>query len=426
MYEVHRAPLTRLLQLFLSFFFGSPLSLAQAAAKALQNIKTFRVLPGGRNFSVMEEGGQFHAAWIETQPMAGAMYSTRDARVGLNNQLVFIAAQRADGFLPGQVSAGPTSPSRRQPDAMVAMDAMDAMAARAAIPRLVSPPPPPPPGPSQGGTIQGLFFATPATDMAWYLTQAGPTNQAAEYNAALTKALTAYDGWLWATRNTTAMCTPRSIGCARNLVPSPCCKGDAAGTPHRGLLWSVGISDSGEDSSTRFCKIANHTTPYAPCVESYVFPIQSGDVTSYSYDCRASLARLARFRGDPTAAAGWEAKAAAVAANLKAQLWDPERSAMFAKDATDAVVTTLVHDGLRMMWQGAYDQEMADAFVTTHIMNMSEFWTATPLPSISVSDSRYNALKNANSWSGRPMYGHFDITLGPHLTSALHDPTRAE
>ena len=97
--------------------------------------------------------------------------------------------------------------------------------------------------------------------MAWYLTQAGPSNQAAEYNAALTNALTAYDGWLWATRNTTAMCTASSIGCARNPLPSACCKGDAAGTPRRGLLWSVGVSDSGEDSSTRFCKIANHTAP---------------------------------------------------------------------------------------------------------------------------------------------------------------------
>ena len=148
----------------------------------------------------------------------------------------------------------------------------------------------------------------------------------------------------------------------------------------------------------------------------------------------ASLARLARYRGDAKAAARWDAKAAAVATNLKAQLWDTERSAVFAKDATDAVVTTLVHDGLRMMWQGAFDQEMADAFVTTHIMNRSEFWTATPLPSISVSDPRYNALKNANSWSGRPMgltfqrsiralerYGHHaeSVMVGERLTEAI-------
>ena len=57
----------------------------------------------------------------------------------------------------------------------------------------------------------------------------------------------------------------------------------------------------------------------------------------------------------------------------------------------------------RYMWQGAFDQAMADAFVSTHLMNRSEFWTPAPLPSIAVSDPRYNAIKNANTWSGRPM-----------------------
>jgi len=32
-----------------------------------------------------------------------------------------------------------------------------------------------------------------------------------------------------------------------------------------------------------------------------------------------------------------------------------------------------------------------------------QFWTKAPLPSISVSDPRYNNLSNANTWSGRPM-----------------------
>ena len=45
-------------------------------------------------------------------------------------------------------------------------------------------------------------------------------------------------------------------------------------------------------------------------------------------------------------------QAGLVAANLKRQLWDPVRGAMFARDAADEVVTTMVHDNLRMMWTG--------------------------------------------------------------------------
>eukprot|EP01050_Picozoa_sp_SAG11_P015239 SAG11_NODE_1954_length_4006_cov_1.667093_1_plen_862_part_00 len=390
-----------------------------AAELARLNIKPFRRLPDGSNLSVMEEGAQFHGAWLETQPMAGAMYATRDCRVALNNQLIFMRAQASDGYMPGQVNGG----------------------------RRVLRPVAPAASGGGGGGIQGLFFASPAVDMAWYLEQGGNATAVAAFNLELASVLEAYDGWLWTARNTTAMCRPASFGCVGGAGRPPrvgygrggtnataCCRGDAAGTPPRGLLWSSGVIDSGEDSSTRFCKVANHTG-YAPCVSSYAFPIQSADVTSYSYDCRSSLARLARMRGDAQAAAAWAGRAASLAANLKVQLWIESERAMFARDAADEVVDTLVHDSLRVMWQGAFDQGMADAFVTGHLLNESEFWTPVPLPSISVADPRYNALTpNANSWSGRPMgltfqrairalerYGHHaEVTMiGQRLSEAI-------
>lgn len=170
------------------------------------------------------------------------------------------------------------------------------------------------------------------------------------------------------------------------------------------------------------------------CIESYAFPIQSADMTSYSYDCRASLARLASYRADAAATSAWEAKAAVVAGALKAALWNESIGTQFARDATDEVIDVMVHDSLRSMWQGSFDQAMADAFVTRHLMNRSEFWTTTPLPSISVSDPRYNAIKNANTWSGRPMgltfqrsiralerYGHHteSVMVGEKMSEAI-------
>ena len=247
--------------------------------------------------------------------MGGAMYATRNARVALNNQLVFMRTQRADGALPGQVSGGAAGQNKLAPSF---------------------------------GAIQGLFFASPAVDMAWYLERGGETggispvlgasaapapaanatpaapaapastaaaragsNDRDAYLEELAGVLEGYDRWLWNTRNTTAVCHPRSIACQASGSAHPggradrptgdpysgCCQGDPARTPHRGLLWTIGVGDSGEDSSTRFCVVAN-ATAYAPCIQSYSFPIMSMGVTSYSYACRASRARIARLLGD--------------------------------------------------------------------------------------------------------------------------------
>ena len=316
-------------------FFSTDVALqglvAHAADMATRNIKLFRRLSADSNFSVMEEGAQYHAAWLETQPMAGGMYATRNARIGLNNILVFMRAQQPDGFIPGQVSADPVQDA----GAFVANPAGAATTSVAT-------------GDQRDGVMQGLFFASPAADMAWYLQLADVENNSSGYIAELMQVLDGYDRWLWATRNGSAICQPNSVGCAAGSSytrqggsnATACCRGDAAAAPKRGLLWSDGIGDSGEDSSTRFCKVANHSVPYAPCVVSYAFPIQSADVTSYSYDCRATLARLANMTGDSVAAQSWGAKAAAVAKNLKVQLWDKKAGAMFARDAADEVITT--------------------------------------------------------------------------------------
>ena len=133
---------------------------SHAAGMAVRNIKPFRHVNGSdgsvQNFSVMEEGAQFHAAWLETQPMAGGMYAARDAQIGLNNVLVFMRAQTADGFIPGQVGASPLLSHGSSVD--------DKPMGPAGITS------------GRDGVVQGLFFASPAVDVAWYLQQASGNN----------------------------------------------------------------------------------------------------------------------------------------------------------------------------------------------------------------------------------------------------------
>lgn len=71
----------------------------QAEKKCLTNIKDF-----GPD-KVLVEGGGYEKIWLETQPMGGAMYATRNFTVGLNNSLLFMKHS-------GQTDASPAaSPS---------------------------------------------------------------------------------------------------------------------------------------------------------------------------------------------------------------------------------------------------------------------------------------------------------------------------
>ena len=50
------------------------------------------------------EGSGYKNVWLETQPMAGAMWAVRNVSKALANQLVFMRMQRDDGRLPGMVT----------------------------------------------------------------------------------------------------------------------------------------------------------------------------------------------------------------------------------------------------------------------------------------------------------------------------------
>lgn len=69
-----------------------------AEEKARWNIKDF----AGR--TVLIEGGGYEKIWLETQPMGGEMYAKRNMAAGVNNNLLFMECQRADGRIPGSIA----------------------------------------------------------------------------------------------------------------------------------------------------------------------------------------------------------------------------------------------------------------------------------------------------------------------------------
>ena len=125
----------------------------QAEQKCLRNIKSF-----GPD-KVLVEGGGYEKIWLETQPMGGAMYASRNFTVGLNNSLLFMRHQRADGRIPGSI---------------------------AVIDGTVTP---------QFNKFQGFCFPAPALDL-YYL---GGRDQ--EYLEQLKTTLERFDAYLWQVRD---------------------------------------------------------------------------------------------------------------------------------------------------------------------------------------------------------------------------------
>lgn len=125
----------------------------QAEDKCLLNIRQF-----GKD-QVLVEGGGYDKIWLETQPMGGAMYAARNYEVGLNNCLMFMRHQRADGRIPGSI---------------------------AVIDGVVTP---------QFNKFQGFCFPAPALDL-YYLGDRDPA-----YLALLAGTLARFDDYLWRVRD---------------------------------------------------------------------------------------------------------------------------------------------------------------------------------------------------------------------------------
>lgn len=124
-----------------------------AEKKSLENLKDF----AGRK--VLIEGGGYEKIWLETQPMGGEMYAKRDLEAGLNNNLLFMECQRADGRIPGSI---------------------------AMIEGILTP---------QFNKFQGFCFPAPALNMYYLM------GKRADYLEQLYDTLERFDAYLWRVRD---------------------------------------------------------------------------------------------------------------------------------------------------------------------------------------------------------------------------------
>lgn len=369
-----------------------------------------RVLDSNRSrftpaMEILVEGGGYDNAWIETQPMGGEMFAKRDAQVALNNQVLFMLAQRADGRLPGMVVSGAIAREKawdkNPPEGHLWMEKAGVLA--------------------DFEMFQGFCFAEPAWRMFHWM------GRDKIYLQKLHDTLVAHDSYLWRTRDTNGdgvletWCVWDTGEDAANRyhrrwAPSRWPFEKPPGTPGLPVLTNP------EDSRRYwFHDIGKDAQP--PTMENVMVPFASMDVMAYSYSARATLAVISEELGNGQAET-WRAKAEEVRRALVEKLWAPERHACFDRDRLGRPLPELIHNNLRCMWHGILTQEMADAFIRHHLMNPRAFWTPLPLVSVAINEPIFENAPG-NNWSGQPQgltyqraiqalerYGHFaEVTL---------------
>lgn len=129
-------------------------------------------------------------------------------------------------------------------------------------------------------------------------------------------------------------------------------------------------------------------------------PIESMDVMSFSYANRYVLARISEILKTGRSKF-WDEKARVVKEKIRDYLWIPEKHACYDRNRDNKVMDILIHNNLRSMYFGSFDQKMADEFIKYHLLNPTEFWTNMPLPSIAANDATFRNISE-NNWGGQP------------------------
>ncbi len=400
--------------------FSTPDEKLQSLFDAAEQKEAKNIVQFSPTMKLLVEGAQYHNCWIETQPMGGEMYAKRNLSVALNNQVIFLLTQRRDGRLPGMItSTARTSDSVRQakPDAEQAWNAGTMW-----WPELqVS---------ASYGWFQGFCFPDPAWRMYFWI------GKDKAYLQKLYEALAAHDAYLWRTRDSDG-----------DGVLESWCTWDTAedmstryGTRNAPTMWPFdsppgSVNTPDPQNPADFAKNwVEHTWKKLPAFprEQILVPFASMDIMAYSYDARATLAKISRELGNEKEDF-WQKQAEEVRERLAGRLWNPDRHACFDRDRTGKPLDELIHNNIRAMYHGVFSQQMADEFIEHHMLNPEEFWTPFPLPSIAIHEPLFqNDVEN--NWSGQPQgltyqrairalenYGYYAIVtqLGQKLIEAV-------
>ncbi|NCB07052.1 MAG: hypothetical protein EOM73_02685 [Bacteroidia bacterium] len=350
-------------------------------------------------YQVLVEGGGYNNVWLETQPMGGYMYAKRNMEAAMNNIRIFIDYQREDGRYPGMLhfTDGKTSAYYDHLPGTHLYEKDKIMA--------------------HYGWFQGYCFPMPAFEMYYWL------GKDRKYLEQLYTSLEKFDEYLWKTRDSD------QNGCLETWCI--CDTGEDACSRFNGAMWAWSYDYAPSSEAIRKLteeeqKQVGITKDNLDKIDNFPTPMESMDIMSYSYTGRDVLAKISKELGNGKEGY-WREKANEVRVKIKSYLWDEKKHACYDRDKNNEVMNILVHNNLRCMYFGSFDQQMADEFIKYHLLNPKEFWTPMPLPSIAVNDPAFRNIPE-NNWSGQPEgltfqrsiramenYGHYaELTMLGH------------
>jgi hypothetical protein len=150
------------------------------------------------------------------------------------------------------------------------------------------------------------------------------------------------------------------------------------------------------------------------------------DATVRAYALFRSLEELAPRAGAKQAAERWAGIAARAREAVRGRMWDAARG-MFSDVDADTLARTDVKAAACFL---PYGTDVADVDhvpgLERHLLDPAEFWTAFPVPSLSVDDPRFSA---EGEWDGRiadrPWNGRTWPSLNSRLVDALAHAARS-
>ena len=139
-------------------------------------------------------------------------------------------------------------------------------------------------------------------------------------------------------------------------------------------------------------------------------PVESPDLNTYLFLQQETMAKMAREIGENDQVDVWMRHSEAMAERLVKRLWDPKAGVFWANHRKKAI-KVLTPVSLLPLMTGSLPKRISDRLVN-HLTNPNEFWLKHPVPSVALSEPKFNPQQ---MWRG-PTWVNMNYLLIEGLT----------